>query len=386
MNKQFEKAIDGLIDSILSKYTPAKYDEVRRRSALCWNGGYPDDKLVYAVMENPAWKRGYFDIPGKITSMEQTLLWGLMAIDKFADWDCDYYCGVMSGLKQVTLPSYFGCREIVSGGDTAVEPAFHTVDDIYRKKAVGVVKGTTAYEILENMAYSQERTHGLLPIYITDMQGPFSVAAQVYGMENFMTLLYDDPEAAKFLLQRCTDCIIEYFKKMKGLIGPNLVPLHCHPLLYMPSDKGVAVSDDFFAITSPEIVEEFSAPYLEQIGAEFGGIVVHSCGSIDHLLKTINGIKNLTGINFSSTESNLPMLAQKLKKDLTIICHNSAVTCNGRKLLSQAEQIEHCADVVRETGAKIMCIAFGFNEPRFPEECKGAFAKYAELQIKNGMK
>jgi len=383
MNENPEKLIDALLDEVEAKNSPEKVKRIIQRASAAWNNDYPKDGLIYSVTENLGKIRGFAEIgpcldkASGLPQKQKDLLLQLRLISNNSDWDNDFYYGIPSGLRQIAMPSYFGCEEYDNGTTTVVRPSIKTAGDIYSMKPRGFVKGSAGLDILETMEYFLERIKGRLPIYITDMQGPFSVAAQVMGIENFMMTLYDDPGAARLLLDKCTDAIIEYFHLMYGAIGEKLVPLHCHPLVYMPRSKGVAVSDDFFAITGKEIVEEFSKPYLERIAAEFGGVVVHSCGNINHLTDMINNIKGLTGVNFSATETDLTAFAEKTDKHIVIIAHNSPVTCGDIPMRDQYQHVLHCADVHKKTKASVICIALGFDDKYNAPEHRELFRKAA---------
>ena len=51
--------------------------------------------------------------------------------------------------------------------------------------------------------------------------GPFSLAGRLYDMSEIMVLIYQDPEAAHILLDKCTEFILKYCKALKetGVAG-----------------------------------------------------------------------------------------------------------------------------------------------------------------------
>ncbi|WP_407928176.1 uroporphyrinogen decarboxylase family protein [Hydrogeniiclostridium mannosilyticum] len=51
------------------------------------------------------------------------------------------------------------------------------------------------------------------------MQGPFSVASQIWGIEDFLIACYDYPDEVHYLISRCTDIFIDYCKKWMRPLG-----------------------------------------------------------------------------------------------------------------------------------------------------------------------
>lgn len=56
--------------------------------------------------------------------------------------------------------------------------------------------------------------------------------------------------------------------------------------------------DDYLAVVSPFIYEEFAVPYSEKISKEFGGVFLHSCGDYTHNAKVLLKTKGLMGVDF----------------------------------------------------------------------------------------
>ena len=155
---------------------------------------------------------------------------------------------------------------------------------------------------------------------------------------------------------------IKYFKAMRDAVGGNLNPIHCPYDIWVPGDCGVAVSDDFLAICSENIVKEFSIPYLEKIGEEFGGVTVHSCGRINHLVKPLSAMKTLKALNFGSSETILPEFARECNPDIMLIVHKTGGNpVGGLPLLSVEEHIRLCKEVHKTTGVRIFSTTHNFD-------------------------
>ncbi len=352
-----ERLIDGLIEKVLDRYPPERVANIKERTESVWRGSPPADRMVYVVGEGDE-IRDLPQIPEEASQDQTDLIMQLQTIANHADWDDDFFPAIGSGLRQVAIPSYFGCREEAVSASNRVGPIITDPADVYSLPEIGFVPGTVGGDILAKMQYFHRRTAGRIPVYMTDMQGPFSIAAQLWGVEPFLLAVQDCPAEVHHLLQKCTDVAIGYYKLMREAVEGDWVPLHCHPLLWMPESLGVAASDDFLAIVSPRCLRVFSRPYLEQIAATFGGVVVHSCGSMNRAIGELNQVRGLIGLNFSSTETDLPMLAAEADPRLVLLVHCAGVHRSDLPQLTPLEHIEQCRRVFAEHHRAGMCMAF----------------------------
>lgn len=365
LNNKADQLIDRLLEEYHTSYPPEKVRAVQEKAESQWFRTAPPSPLPYVMMETAIMPP---EFPDDATENQRLLIAQLAAAIHRARWNDCYYPGLASGLRQATIPSFWGCTERVSSGSTSVVPALQPGADVRDLPEPGFIPGSVGYEVLETMKYFVERTGGNIPIFITDMQGPFSVAAQVYGLEDFMIALYEDPDSAHYFLQRCTDVIIDYFHKMQEICGSQLVMIHCHPMLWMPKSMGAAVSDDFLAITSPDIFREFSVPYLEQIGTAFGGLVLHSCGDMLHCAEVLNEMTTLKALNFSVTETDLEKMAQEIRKDIVLLPHNSIVSLSNLPLLSPEEHIRETGRIFRKYDRHGVCLVFDWSGKADPDQ------------------
>jgi len=374
---QIEYLIDSLIDQYNETFPAERIAALERRANKVWDNAFDEDRMVVAAMEKLSAPRAMPEIPADATPNQRYLINELAGLVNKGLWQDDNYPAIYSGLRQALLPSCFGCEEKPGefGGTKAI---IHNTAEVYKLTKPAIAPGTIAHEILETMKYCNDRTKGEIPIYITDMQGPYSIAAQIWGIEDFMMACYEEPEAAHHLLQICTELIEDYFSLMMGSIN-NLIPLHCLPMLYMPKSAGVAVSDDFLAVTSKDTAAEFSVPYLEKIAETFGGIVVHSCGSIAHMADILNNLKGLRAVNFSATETDLPYMAENISKDIAIITHCSPLTTGDLPLIDQREHIIRCAKIAKDVKRNLMCIAFEHHKDSDALAHRDEYLKLASL-------
>lgn len=99
--------------------------------------------------------------------------------------------------------------------------------------------------------------------------GPFSLAGRLYDMSEIMVLIYENPEAAHTLLQKCTDFIEKYCLALKQT-GAN----------------GVVMAEPAAGLMSNDDCKKFSSQYVKQIVEKVQDdhfiVILHNCGNTGH--------------------------------------------------------------------------------------------------------
>lgn len=95
--------------------------------------------------------------------------------------------------------------------------------------------------------------------------GPYSLAGRLMDMTNIMVNCYEEPEMVHAVLERATDFLIEYAKAYKA-VGAH----------------GVVMAEPAAGLLSPELVSEFSVPYVKRLVDEVQDdefiVIYHNCG------------------------------------------------------------------------------------------------------------
>ncbi|MCL2518543.1 MAG: hypothetical protein FWF15_08280, partial [Oscillospiraceae bacterium] len=270
-----KKLISEQLDRIDRTYTEERKAKIKRRMESFWDGEYPSDRFPYTICDSGC----DIEIPEGLSESDAELISQLAAIaNRGETYDDDFYPALFPGLRQVTLPSYFGCVEETASGSSRVKPIVGEPSEVYNLPEPGFTPQSAGGEILARMREWLEKTGGRVAFYETDMQGPFSVASQVFGIENFLVACHENPKEVHYLINKCTDIFIGFAREMFSIAGGGLIPMHCMPCLYYPQSKGIAYSEDLLAVVSPETTREYINPYAERIAAEFGGALIHTCG------------------------------------------------------------------------------------------------------------
>ena len=104
--------------------------------------------------------------------------------------------------------------------------------------------------------------------------GPFSLAGRLYDMSDIMVLIYEHPDAAHVLLDKCTQFIMKYCEALK-LTGAN----------------GVLMAEPAAGLLSNDDCMTFSSPYVKRIVDRVQDdhfiVVLHNCGNQGHCTRAM---------------------------------------------------------------------------------------------------
>ncbi|NLF02498.1 MAG: hypothetical protein GX601_16135 [Anaerolineales bacterium] len=333
-------------------YPVERLERAKARLRAVWERRMPPDRMpfVYIGLPAPPDKEA-FDMWDGICSNERLLEEQLETIIDRAQVDDDYVPSLSPGCRQGTIPTAYGAIEQRSADHTWVLPMLRDPKDVYDLGHPDFTREGVAAELIDRVRFFRAATQGRVPIQMADMQGPLDLASNMWGTEPLMMAMYTDPDAVHHLLQLMTDAFIEYVRLLDEAAEGDMVPIHCMPVNWMPKSAGVALSEDLLAVISPRLYPTFARPYNEQVADAFGGVVIHSCGSVEHNLMLLAGTRGLTGVNFSATETALPVLVDRVGGKAVIISHYGDVRCNDLPKLTPEEHVRLCMREFRRAGA-----------------------------------
>jgi len=107
--------------------------------------------------------------------------------------------------------------------------------------------------------------------------GPFSLAARLLDMSEIMVMCYTEPELVHAVLEKATAFLIRYNTAFRTAGADGLI-----------------MAEPAAGLLSPELINEFSTPYVKKIFAEIKSdefaVIYHNCGNtiplIDSILET----------------------------------------------------------------------------------------------------
>lgn len=137
--------------------------------------------------------------------------------------------------------------------------------------------------------------YGLRPPLFTGIRGPVTLANSVYGVENMIYLIYDEPELAKRFSDAIADVVCAYadlFIEEAGYTQENF-------------PHGFSFADDDCALLTPDMYEMFAAPILARVFQKMAPNpgdrrYQHSDSAMEHIVPILARF-NLTGCNFGPT-------------------------------------------------------------------------------------
>jgi len=107
--------------------------------------------------------------------------------------------------------------------------------------------------------------------------GPFSLAGRLMDMTEIMISCYEDPDLVHAVLEKTTRFIADYAAAFKSA-----------------GAHGVLMAEPAAGLLSPDLIEEFSTPYVKRIAESVRddnfGLIYHNCGRTAPLVDSIKKI------------------------------------------------------------------------------------------------
>jgi hypothetical protein len=191
----------------------------------------------------------------------------------------------------------FGCEYVFRDGNPPhVHYRCHEIDEVRGVEYPDWRKCPIMTMVLNCIDCLKERTHGKIPISLTDTQSPFDTATLVVDACELFAACYTDEQIVLDLMQKITDLIIEFSQVQIERIGPKLVARPGHQLPSVAGGPGFSLSDDNLAVSSPEINQKIALPLDKQLADTFGGLAVHSCGEWAHTMPMLREMSNILAV------------------------------------------------------------------------------------------
>ena len=274
----------GIADKILSVYKHQNTDI---------------PSIIYSMtywldVENPELiPPDYFTDPAVMTQYQVDRIKAHM--ERFED---DFIPYLFPWFGTAVVQSALGCEIVFkSNSDPAIRgPAIEDVSAISTLKRPDYYKDELMPRVLETIDFMRENT--ILPVAVTDPQGPLTIALGICGVQNLFIWMCTHPDEVHQLMQFCTDVLIDWVKIQKEHAGQELNSGAWPHGIYLPEGfGGVWLADDDCTQISAEMYKEFVVPYNAQVFKAFGGGTLHFCGSARHQIDNFLETEGLTGIN-----------------------------------------------------------------------------------------
>ncbi|MDR2093960.1 MAG: uroporphyrinogen decarboxylase family protein [Treponema sp.] len=174
------------------------------------------------------------------------------------------------------------------------------VEDVYKLEVPDPADNPVYRRAWERLEYLQSRSD--LPLRALNVPSPLVTASLIWDYTSFIEATLVFPDEIHALMEKVTEATILYikeqFKRIKNLYSVG------HELWHIPRECGVRVSDDTAALLSPSLYREFGVKYNSMIAEAVGGIVVHSCGNVEHVVGPMMEISGLRGLDFTIPQTD----------------------------------------------------------------------------------
>jgi hypothetical protein len=204
----------------------------------------------------------------------------------------------------VALPAMTGCEYRLFENQHPWLTSHLTREQIENFDPGAIDSSPMMRQVLETAEYMRGILPGYVHVYLSDTQGPFSLAHLVYGDGIFYDL-HDDPDFVHRLMRLCTDVYIRATRKIKQAIGEPLgMCYHGHASArgIRMRNGGARISEDTATMLSGEHIREYVIPYSREAFAPFGGGFAHFCGKSAALLASCLSMGEIKAVNLGNPE------------------------------------------------------------------------------------
>jgi len=243
------------------------------------------DFLLYTWPPSRAW--------GDIRTPEQAFEANMAAVEAALDVEMDAlpYLEPWHGVGIYACS--FGCVNQWSDNEASyTRVAFQHIRDALEFKPLRPADNEMMRLVMDSIRYFKSKTGSAVPIVLTDTQTANDTATLVVDASNFMVECVMEPENAHRLLRAINAAIIEFSHVQADAIGDALATPG-HIIASAPGVGGISVSDDNQSFCSADFNRQFTNPYNDELGREFGGVAVHSCGNWEHAMTPLTEMEHV---------------------------------------------------------------------------------------------
>ncbi|MFW5856907.1 MAG: uroporphyrinogen decarboxylase family protein, partial [Planctomycetota bacterium] len=190
------------------------------------------------------------------------------------------------------VPEAFGCPLHFRPDDIAPTPLPGGIELVDRLCPRPLREVSTIRRLLEWIDRAQRTLGTDLPMWTSDIQSPFSVAAQIVGTSELLMACVTDPDRVHRLCRMVTDTTRAWMDLQFDAMEHPAYPGRNFPSIGEPI--GICIADDTpLVMLSPEMYREFAFPYNAELSEAYGGVHIHCCGDYKH---NVDNLLDLPGI------------------------------------------------------------------------------------------
>lgn len=210
------------------------------------------------------------------------------------------------------------------------EAPINDVDDVLKMTPGDPYGDNYMRKALESLEYMVQHAPEGIKVNPPVIHGPFTVAAQLRGINEFCMDVLLEPELCEALLDVCTETSINFMKAAEKILGGNL-----HHIL---------LADDISAFLSREQYKQWVIPYYERIFKEFPGVQkwLHNDANAAHIAPEIAAF-GWDAWQYAPSIDPINLLADTGEK-VSLMGGLSPLTL---QTMSAEETYAHCVEVLK---------------------------------------
>ena len=197
------------------------------------------------------------------------------------------------------IAAAFACEYTVNNqADPWIKPRIgeNNADDVHKLEIPHPETNPVFQKVWKHVESLQSLS--TLPLRMVNVPSPLVTASMIWDYTSFIESILVYPDEVHILLEKVTEATILYIREQFKRIH-NLFSVGHESICPIPRFAGVRISDDTAALLSPDMYREFGVKYNNRISREFGGIVVHSCGDVQHVASAMMEIEGIKGLDFT---------------------------------------------------------------------------------------
>ncbi|MDR3168154.1 MAG: hypothetical protein LBT93_09425 [Treponema sp.] len=280
---------------------------------------------------------------GQCGDMETSLALQLGALKKSMDYAMDVPNFLEPWYGIGAVPAAYGAEYQWHGENApATAPLFNTLEEALAHEPREIEETPVGRHIINMINYFMEKTRGLLPLSLSDVQSPLNAAAALVDTSEFYAACIEEPELTEKLLDRVCGLTIRFCKKQAAIIGENLV-FPGHGFSSCRSFGGAGFSDDNSIMLSPETHRDLCGPSMRAFADAFGGFAFHSCGDWSGRTETVKDLPGLKMVDgaFSPRTDPAPNPPGPFRASFagTGICVNARAVGSAGEVLGMVKEL-----------------------------------------------
>ncbi len=330
-----------------------------------WRGQGP------CLIQIPAGEQPLYDLddyPARFRDPEAMWRSEMTRTRGLTDWPTDGIPTVRPNLGVIFVPSVAGLPYELPDGQMPWPGKHLTREEIRSAQAATVEDAELMQRTAHFYRIHQERDGAQIAAYQADTQGVLDIAHLLYGDRLFYEFADPDEHAwIAELLAISRDLYVRTTRALKRLLDePPHAMIHGHGTsqgIYLPH-AGTRMAEDTATLLSPDMIERFLMPAIQDAAEPFGGVFFHYCGTHPELLRLLCSLPCARAIDLGNPE-------QHDLRAVLACCAETRTVLWSRVAAEPGEDwetyVRRVAGMVRETGAR--CILRPTVFPQTREAC-----------------